>query len=301
MTDTKKKRKSRFGVGLALYAMILLLMILVLLVFFYFYIAAYEASRPESVMERYISDMGEDSFSAGVESFVASLDHNIQSEETSLRELQEILQNLRYAKKVSESTDDRLVYVLKAGDRVVGQVTLQQSAEKRLGFGTWSISDAQLELESLCRESEWVLPPGYQVLCNGYALDASYVVDDAVPYELLEEFYASYELPAMLRYRTGQYVGDIDVQILDPSGAPAAESALNEDVYTDNCTEEETAEIRAFCDDYILRYVTYLSGANGAHFPNLYAVLALTITDSDLYSRLYQALGGQGFASSHGD
>ena len=301
MTDTKNKPKSGFRRGLAVYTLVLLALIAVGLIVFYFYIAAYEYSRPEGTMSRYLAAMDDAAYQQRVTDFVSTLDHRVQSEEESLQRIQEALSQVSYAKKVSESTDTRLVYVLKSGKTLLGQVTLVPSEKKRLGFSTWEVSEDALDLDVLCNQTEMTVPAGYQVRCGDFILDESCITDDQVHYDLLEEFYGSYTLPTKITYRSGLYVGEAETAILDPSGNPVTEDMLEEAIITDNCTDMEKAAIRELTELYIERYVTYLSGYNRAHTPNLYAVLVLTVRDSDLYSRLYQALGGQGFASSHGD
>ena len=300
MTDTKKKT-SRFAGGVALYALILMALILAGLVFFYFYIATYEYTRPENSIARYVEDLQDGAAQEQIAAFVQTLDHRVQPEAESIRLLDEIVRNIHSAKKVSECTDTRLVYVLKTDDAVLGEVVLTPTERQRLGFTTWEVSGEELDFEPLCQETERTVPAKYQVLCNGFPLDENDIVDDQVHYEMLEEFYDSYRLPCMVTYRSGKTIGPVDVEILDASGNPVSESDLTEAFFSDNCSEAEKAAISEFVNDYVDRYVTYLSGANDMHTYNLYAVLALTVRDSDLYSRLYQALGGQGFSSSHGD
>ena len=300
MRATKKKRHS-FGWRLSIYALFLLALTLTLLVFFYFYIAAYEYSRPESAMQRYIADMGGGSFQNGVTAFVDTLDHKVQSEAESRQRLLTHFANPRYAKKPSECTEDRLVYVLKGDSGVLGKITLTPSGTQRLGFADWQATEEVFDFEQFCQETEAVVPAGYQVRCGDCILDESYIVDDRIHYALLEEFYDDYEMPTLRRYRSGRHVGEVELEILDPQGKALSEAQLEEDKLTDNCSAEEKTELQEFTQAYIERYVTYLSGVNGAHWPNLYATLALTVPDSDLYSRLYQALGGQGHSTSLGD
>lgn len=301
MTATKKKKRNAFAKGLAIYTIILVMLILVALIFFYFYISAYEYSRPEGTMNRYLADMDGEAFQSKVAAFVATLDHNIQPEAESMQRVQEVFTDVKWAKKVSECTDTRLVYVLKSGSSVLGKVTLVPSENEHMGFSTWEVSEDELSLDFLCQDAEQTVPAGYHVRCGDYILDDSYIVDDQVHYKLLEEFYDDYDLPTKRTYRTGKVIGDVQLEILDPNGNVVTEADLDEEKITDNCSAEEKAAIKELTDLYIERYVIYLSGSNGAHTPNLYALLVLTVRDSDLYSRLYQALGGQGFASSLGD
>lgn len=302
MTDTKTAASGkRFRRGLALYTLILMMLILAGLVLFYFYISAYEYTRPESSLQRYIDALDEEESLARVQEFVSTLQHSAQPAEESAAFLQEALSDVSYAKKVSECTEDTLVYMLKSGDVVFGKVTLTAAEEKRFGFVPWEVSGEELNLEAFCRETEVTVPSGYRVLCGGDPLGPDDIKEENVHYELLEEFYGDYDMPTMLTYSSGVTLGEVEMQVFDGEDRELRPEELTEDYFTDNCTPEEKAEIEDFARVYIERYVTYLSGANQAHTPNLYAVVALTVRDSDLYSRLYQALGGMGFASSRGD
>ena len=301
MTDTEKKSRARFAKGMVIYALVLLTIILVGLAVFYFYISAYEYSRPEQAVNRYLTDTEVLMNESEVQELLASIDPQLQPQEDNAAMLRKIFSRLSYAKKLSASTEDSLVYVLKDDSTILGELTLRRTEEKRFNFSPWEVSDAAMDLSPLLHETTVTVPSGWKVVCGNYTLGADKVVDANVPYSFLEEFYGSYALPHLLSYSTGGYFGEAETWVYAPDGTRYAPEELNETLFDDNCTQEEKAAMEAFLDEFISCYVTYLSGANQAHAQNLYAVLALTVPDSDLYSRLFQALGGQGWASSHGD
>lgn len=303
MMDTERKQsKKRFARGLALYALILAVILLLGLIFFYFYIYAYENSRATSALDRYRESLDESFLQEQEADFLSTLNDRVQPREESLAQLVQALQEARFAKVRNESTDAQLVYLLRSGEAVLGRLVLQPSDRKTLGFTPWEVRESELNLEPLCQEVSVAVPDDYQVVCNGYTLTDADVTDDHVPYPILESFYDDFPaLPCLLQYSTGRYVGNLETVILDPSGNSYAPDELDPLEFSDNCSAAEEAQIRDFIEEYIPRYVTYLSGANGAHYPNLYAVLAWTVPGSELYSRLYQALGGMGWASSQGD
>ena len=136
MTGTKKK-KNRFAGGLALYTLLLMALILAGLVFFYFYIATYEYTRPESAIARYMESLQDGAAQEQIAAFVKTLDHNMQPEAVSTQRISEAIQNVHCAKKVSECTDKRLVYVLKTDEYVLGKIVLTPVGEQRLGFTSW--------------------------------------------------------------------------------------------------------------------------------------------------------------------
>lgn len=303
---TKEKITGRFSRGLLVYAVILLTLILLGLCFFYFYIYEYEYSRPSSAMDRYITSFDDDAIQERAGSFLSSLDPNIQSPQESFTRIRATLQDLSYAKLTSESTDSRMVYVLRNAGEPVGKVTLTPSSRAVLGFVPWTVSETELQLDHLCGEAEFTVPHDFKVVCNGYTLDPSYIVDYEGHYPLLDEFYDdNFTLPTLYTYRVDRYIGTLDAQVLDAQGRVIPPEELEDeaylDRYTDNCTEAEKQEIEEFIHAYIERYVTYLSGANGYVTANYYSVLEYTLEGSDLRDRITQSMVGQGFASSNGD
>ena len=301
MTDTEKRSRVLFAKGMVIYALVLLTIILVGLAVFYFYISAYEYSRPEQALDRYLSNTDVLMQQSEVQELLSSIDPRLQPQEDNAAMLREVFSRLSYAKKVSASTEDNLIYVLKDGSTILGELSLRRTEEKRFNFSPWEVVDAALDLKPLLRESTVTVPSGWTVVCGDCTLGADSVVDAKVPYSFLEEFYGSYTLPYLLCYSSGSYFGEVETWVYAPDGTRYAPEELSEALFEDNCTQTEKDDIDAFVNAYIPCYVTYLSGVNQAHMYNLYAVQALTVPDSDLYTRLNHALGGQGWASSHGD
>lgn len=303
MTATEKTKRPGFRQGLMLYAAILLTLILLGLMFFYVYLWAYERSRPEYALDRYLSSLDEKAVQELAEPLLSQVDQRVQSREESYQLIYAALQDLRYVKKSAESSPERLVYVLKNQDEAVGRVELVPAASSRLGFTPWQVETQELTLESLSSESRVTVPEGYAVYCGDYLLPPEKIVERTEPYHFLSEFYANYEdLPRLVTYSSGPVLGQTSLRVLAPDGrALSPEDLETQRGFADNCSEEELAEIRQFVDEYIPLYISYLSGASQSHTYNLFSLRPYTVPGSDLYKRLEEALGGMGWASSHGD
>jgi len=297
MAGTKKKHG--FAIGLLTYAAILLILIAAGLFFFWKYMEAYEASRPQgAILEYYETEGAKD-----IENEAMKLDASLMPYEENLAVFEDLVAQSKYLKKVSECTDDKLVYVLKNGDFTYATLTLVPSQESRMGFIPWEVTDVQYDFSRVYNYYETDIPQGYKLCCNGSEVSDNYITDTAVPYELLSDFYDDFDfLPAKTAYKVGPFLGDAEFSVKDAQGNTVSAQQLEEAYITDNCTDEEKAEIKVFMDEYIFRYVTFLSGANKLPYANYYNIVPLVVPESDLQSRLYQALtGGIGFASSLGD
>ena len=174
---TKKHAKSRFSRGLLVYAMILLILILLGLCFFYFYIYEYEYSRPASAMDRYITSFDDGAIQERAGGFLSTLDGNIQSPQESFQRVRASLQDLSYLKLSSESTDERMVYLLRNAGEPVGKVALRPSSRSVLGFVPWVVDSTELQLDQLCDSAEFTVTQDYKIVFNGYTLDTSYIVN----------------------------------------------------------------------------------------------------------------------------
>ena len=304
MAATKKrsKKKHSFAAGLFLYALILLVIVAVGLGAFYVYIDTYEQTRPTTAAKEYVDRLTVDHvMETAVDSF-AFLDGNLQDQGELRSFVSEKLQNLSYARQFDSSDSESYVYALESGEEIIGSFALAETGETRLGFAELQVSEESFDWTAYGSDRAFTVPAEYSVVCNGFTLDKSYVETDDVHYQLLEQFYDDgYELPTMWTYRTGKTIGQVEVAILDENGQPVDEADLNEKFFTDNCTAEEKERVTAFMNEYITRYVQYLSGVQYDALLGYYRTAELVLQGSDLQSRLYQAIGGQGFASSRSD
>ena len=300
-TINRRSRKPGFGFWLFLYALILIMLAAAGLVMFYRYMAEYEQTRPATAAKAYVDGLTADYLLAHDEAFFASLDGNIQSREEMRAFVQSVLDGMSYARSYG-GQQEGLVYALESNGRVFGTFTLSETGRTNMGLTELSVTDESFDWALFCSETEATIPEGYMLSCNGAVLDDSYIVETGIHYQLLEGFYGgAVELPTMVRFQSGRYLGEVESEILDPEGKPVPDAGEDERVYTDNCTAEQKAEIKAFTDEYIGRYVQFLSSAQMAAIVGYYRVTELVVVGSDLQLRLEQAVQGLNYASSKSD
>ena len=298
----KRARKLSFGKGLAIYALVLLLLGAAALAVFYHYMDLYEQTRPAKIARDYVQSLTVDDLMEKDEALLSSLDSHIQSREEVRAFLSEALPELSYARHFDGSDQEGYVYALEYQGELVGRFTLTETGQESMGLAQLRVSQVSFDWSPFCHEAEFVVPEDYTVSCNGVVLDESYITQTGVHYSLLEEFYdGRYELPTLVSYRSGRYIGDVETAVLDENGQVLDPAVVGEKLYADNCTYDEKEAITAFTEEYISRYVQYSSSAQIWAIVGYYRVIELVVPNSDLSSRLEQAIPGLGYASSKSD
>ncbi len=301
---TKKRLIRPFGLFMLIYGAVFLITLGWVLQKFYHYLAAYEDSRPKHVLNAYMDGLTADHVVDLSQDVIDQVDHNLQSvEECRTYIAQALEKGFSYAKKSSESTETKQVYVIRSGLQVIGQFTMEVTHVDDYGFTYWGVTDESFDLSYLIGSKvSTVAPDHYTVSVNGKALDSSYIVGDPMKYDALKPFYGDYELPMLVTYQAGPFLGDFDMITTDTEGNVLVMEEV-EDVSTlaQNCSEEEVERLDDFVDLFLGKYVTYMSGANKNAEANLYGLLTVVVRGSDFESRMYGALTGQKVTQSKGD
>lgn len=309
MAKTKRKKRDSahsFALGMLLYALIFAAIGAVGLRFFWSYIDEYEKSRPNNTMDQYIQSLDEEHIKKLSAGFVATLDHNVQTEEESYACILSALNGeLGYAKKSAESTEDSLVYIITMDGSKLGRVVLtKQEDDPTFGFSPWTVAEEEMDFSCLLSTKDITVPDTWTVSCNGNVLDASYLSGEKLPYAMLEEFYdEGFNLPTLVTYHVDNFVGDIRLTVSNEAGETVElpEGETDQSFFTDNCTEQEKSEIKTIVDNFITNYVLFMSSANGFVWSNYSAVMQYVVPDSELAIRLAETVEGQIYASSMGD
>lgn len=309
MTERRRRAPARrkiriFPVFMAIYAIVALVAIWFGLRWFHGFIASYEDSLPKHVLDAYMEDLTPERIADLSQDVIAKVDHSLQSEEE-CREyiIQALSGGLQYAKKSSESTEDKHVYVLRCGMQVIGSFTMETAYEDEHGFDYWKVTEESFDLNYLLGETVTVkAPDSYPVTVNGIQLNSTYVVGQPQQLDALKSFYSKYSLPVIVTYQAGPFLGDVTVEVTDPEGNPFDLEAV-EDLNTlaENCPEEMITRLDTFVDDFINRYVAFCGGSNKDADANLNRLLAVVVPGSDFASRMYGAWYGQKFTQSWGD
>lgn len=299
--ERTEEKSGRFGRGMLIYALLFLVIAAAVLSWFYVRMAAYERSRPNSVVENYIDALTSERVAELSSGIIDDVSPDIQTRDECVSLLLSMLKDSKYVRNIKECTDYSLSYYLKNNDTLLDKIVLTLGKEDKFGFTPWALESDELLSENIVHSRTLILEPGCSVLVNGKELDDSHITDNNTPLSLLKDFYGRYdELPHLVTWDTGKYISDLPVTILDKNGQEV-DGAIDEAVLTDNCTAAEKDEISALMDKYIEKYVAFTSGTHNNPYSNYYECSEYVVDNSDLQKRLKSAIGGLGFASSLGD
>ncbi|MBR0208741.1 MAG: hypothetical protein IJQ43_07590 [Oscillospiraceae bacterium] len=298
----RKKSARRFALGMLVYALTFIVFLALGLRFFWSFIDGYEKSQPKHAIDAYIQSFDSAHIRALSADFVASLDGDLKSEEESFAEIEKLFAGeLRYSKNSVESTDDRLVYAVLSGRRLLGTMALNRSGE---GNDTvWTVSDEQFDFSDLKNSSEYLAPAEWQLSCGGKALGEKYVVETGIRYPSMAEAYDyGFKLPTLVRYRLDNYIGELEIEARDAEGS---EAQLLDDpaAYTlsDRCAPEVRTRMADFTGRFLPLYIAFMSNTNHNAYDNYARVHPYLLPGSDLESRFYNAIVGQTWSHSKGD
>ena len=302
MANRRRKASGRFALGMIIYALAFVVFLSIGLRIFWGYIDGFEKSQPNHAIDRYIDSFDSAHIRALSADFVSSLDHRLQSEEDSYALIEGLFKgDLRYSKNSVESTEDRLVFAILSGDRMLGTMALNRSGS---GSDTvWTVSDEKFDFSDLLNSAEILAPAEWTVLCNGAVLDEAYITERDIRYPSMEEAYDyGFKLPMLVRYEIGNYIGEAAISARDGDGN---EAQLQDDpsayTLTDRCTSEVRTRMEDFTRRFLPLYIAFMSNTNHNAYDNYARVHPYLLAGSDLESRFYNAIGGQVYSHSKGD
>ena len=292
---------TKFQKGMALYAAVFLLLTAVTLAVFWDFLRAFEASQTANTMANYLSQLEGDRIFDHAEEFTGKLDYRLEPESDCRATVSQLLeQPLTCARDTKRSMQEQQVYSVFLGETPMGTVTLTQQETGEYGFFPWQVAEEAFDLSFLLKEKLTVtVPPEYAVTVNASILDQSYITEHSVHYEALEAFYGDYDLPTLVTYEAGPFLETPKVEIRDGEGNLV--DLTGEAAFLDNCTDEERAQLEAFAEKFLHRYVTYTGCASREARDDYLALMYCVVYGSELGNRLYDAMFGLGYAQSRGD
>ena len=308
----KKKHKRtglRFAIGMMVYAIVILTAAFFGLKWFWGFIEAYELSRPHIAIDAYMEQLTPEHIAESCEDLISYADENLQSQEECRQILLDAVSGeITYARKASECTESKQVYVLRSGKQVVGSFEIVAGAEDEYGFRRWSFSSEQFDLSFLKRTEtlKITVPQGYPVYVNGVELDETYRIDQVTEsFAELKDYYGTYDLPVFVlnTYEAGPFLGrEYAIEAKDAQGNPFTyDETFDKYQLIHNCSESEEQELKTFLDKFLDVYVIFAGCANDAPQLNYTNVMKYVVPGSNLQSRMLQALEGMQFAQSQGD
>ena len=294
-----KQKKVKFGIKLLIamlvYAVIFLAGVAFGLSWFWDYIAAYEASRPQTAIDAYMDQLEVSHIQDKSANLIATIDHNLQSEKSCLDAIANALtKKITYARKVSECTDTKKVYMLLCDKKTIGSFTLTAGDKDEFGFTLWSVIEETFDFSFLIGEGTSVTVPfDYPVYVNGFCLNEDYVTETNIHYPKYEEYYDDCAFPYMVTYKAPAIMGTLEVTIKDRQGNPISEEdALNVDAVLNNCTEEEITALDTIAAKFLKSYVAFTTNAGKKITQNYNDLLNYLVPNGSLAERMDNARSG---------
>ncbi len=295
-----KPKKSRFWLILSLcmlvYAIVFICVAYQGFSWFWDFIEAYERSRPQTTIDAYMDQLDTEQVQNGSAELIASIDHNIQSEEDCRLAIADALSGgISYARKLNECNDTTMVYMLLSGGKTIGRVTLSARAADAFGFTPWVVSDESFDMSFLIGQGASItVPEEYPVFANGTQLSSDYITESDIPYSLLEDYYEEYELPSMVTYTVAPILGTVELEVTDPNLNPVTEKAwADQEAFLSNCSDVQKKAVTDFTGEFILAYVNYTTNSGGLSRYDNYAKLSKYLVEgSSLQKRMKEALDG---------
>lgn len=292
----RKKPFWKFLIGMLVYALVFLGAVHFGLRWFWGYMDAYEQSRPETAMNAYMEKVDVDYLCAGgVAPVIDAIDLRIQSEEACLEYIKSTLTgDIRYACKMSECTEDKMVYMVLCGERGICKVTLTPQPADQYGFTRWMVASEEFDFSHIKSSTATITVPYDFSVCIGDAcLDENYLIGERVNYPELEEYYDSYSPPYLVTYQSGAFLGELPFVVTNPQGVPVTIDADTDMTdFINNCSPEQNDRLESLVDTYIRKYVDFLSCTGNDLDRNYQNLIQYLVPDCELSKRFQAALAG---------
>ena len=270
------------------------------------YAAEYEASRPEQAMRLYVSKLSEELWDEGIAETVASMPHEVQSDEEVADHVREMLRDgVSFVRKGGGS--GRAVYTLRCNGRDFGTVTLAEdpSYVPRIdtsrfpwsvlpwSLKTWKVESEEFDFNGLYSSVEVVVPETFSVWLNGVRLGEDCIVERGILFDALADYYKYYDgLPTKVRYRFDNVIGRLVPEIRDENGEVfSIDRGRDDSQFIKPCSEEELERLADFTAGFTVNYLKYVSGVNDPNY-GYQKLSPYLLADSELDVRMKGMLDG---------
>lgn len=303
MADKATRKTKGFPIALAVYAGIFLTLAVAGLACFWGFLTAYEASRPENTLNAYMESLTAQKVLAADEDLLDQVDPHTQSRQQATQAaLQALSGEFRYIKDVKASVQGHYVYTLMCGNQVIGGFDMVQKKSVGYGFFSWEIFERSTDLSFLL-EAPLVLtvPEEFSLVVNGNTLPEEKITQKSIPYEALKGCYESYELPYLVQYTAGPFIGKPDIEIRDGScEAIATEDLADPNSFLKHCNNAQTQRLTTAADAFLRKYIDFTCNTGKDPAGNLAALSPYILSGSSLQKRMHQALDGLNWVPDRG-
>ncbi len=296
---SRRKSRSRFALGLLIYILVFSLLAAAALFVLRLYLQAYEDSRSNTSIQRYIFSCMEGELGPDWEKGLDGLDERLQSKEDGLAFIRAKIQDADCRELRSDTKTEKRYGLFDEAGQCFARLTLTQGEEDRWGFRAWKVSDVDCELGAYAHSIAVTVPSDYRVCFGDTELDSRFIAEKDIPYATLE---ACRELvprqPTMVRYECGPVVGDEEFRVLNAGGREIPEENQNELYYLANCSSTVRERLEEFSLYYLNAYLPYAGDLyhNGLGFWG--ELSNLIVRGGELEERLLAVRGSFGFGNT---
>lgn len=292
-----------FTICLLLYAIVFLVALGFGLDWLWGYMASYEASRPNHTVESYMENLTPAYICDKSADLIAKADSSVQSPEQCRQVITEALSGkFTHIKNLGESTDDKTVYLIRCGSRIIGRFEMAQTGTNEHGFPLWKVTSDSFDLSYLLTSGHTVtVPDTYRVTVNGAELNDAHITVSGIRFPLLQEFYDAYTLPTLVTYETGATLGETEMVVTDPAGIPIIiDEAASYDSLLPFCADGDAQRLEDAVAGFIQDYVDFTSCTNNDVHGNHDRLQEHILPGSALAKRMTDAITGLKWVSDRG-
>ena len=298
--EKRQKSRSRFLTGLLIYVAVFLVLAFAVLTVLRRYAVAYERSQITDYLQAYESSMTADPPREACLAALEALRPGTSESEENIRWMKELLGEASFVKLSDRSSAELAVYGIRAREEQIGTVSFRPGEDLGFGRSSWVLADEEYDFSAFTHSLNFTVPEDYSVRVNGVTLGKEYIVERDIPYEMLAECYEHFDgLPHMVRYESGSWLGDAEVEVLNAAGEVQSEDQLRESVYLDNCPEHIRQMAEVFMPEFIDAYVVFTANLYGASYNNFMQLRNYVLGESDLHIRMRQAIESFGYTTTH--
>ena len=215
-------------------------------------------------------------------------------------------------RKGNAGVDGRISYSLRCNGSEFGTVTLVEDESLALGrvdlekwpwrllpwkTVPWRVESESFDFTGLYSSVEVVVPRTYHVYLNGVELGAEYIIEEDIPYNVLEKYYDEYEgLPTKVRYRFDDLIGRIEPVIRDEDGEFfTMDPDADDGQFIRGCSQSKLSRLAEFAAGFVANYLKYTSGVVDPTY-GYQKLQPYLVPGADLDQRMINAMDGLSWA-----
>ena len=295
--QTKRKKSGRFGRALLIYVLVFVLLAIAALGVFRQYLAAFEASRPATVLHDYLESCADGALSYPWGLALGKIDSEQGDGNDSRSWAQEKIRNATLREQLG-SSEEKTYALYDEDDICFETITLRQTEKDRWGFTGWKVADETVNLKPYTTTISLIIPEDYTVMLDGKALDSSFIVEKGIAYDALKPFAADITNPPLkMKVQFGPVLDGGEATVLDGKGQAVPEELQTEYYYLDTANEADRARVRDFVERWLSVYLPFADDLGGRGMGYFDAVYQMIIHGGEIETRIRQAIDGHEYGN----